>query len=139
MKNQILVVKINDSLLGFFIENCMEIQNSMQIQGLPFLKKYFIGLSNFRGEIKLVLDLMQLLNQVETQKQASNCLLRIQENKEDMAILINQIIDVIEVTDSNFLDPKKYLSAEESEYISHIIENEEGLIRVIQVQKLFAL
>jgi chemotaxis signal transduction protein len=129
-----LLAQLGENLLGFPISICKEVQKNIPITMVPFAPKHILGLGNFRGEAVSIYNLNHLLNLPVTK---TSLIIRIQLKDRSIAVAVNNIVDVAEITQETWKEIRFHKQDQENDLISHIAELELGRVKRMNIEKLF--
>ena len=134
---QVLVFNIKDELYALDILKVQEIVSYMKPYPIPNSPKYFQGVINLRSSIIPVIDLRVRLKFAEI-TDAAECVIvvvSIEDNK--YGVIVDSVSDVITVTKDLIQDQIDTHSGIESKYIEGIARNNNDMIILINIDKVF--
>ena len=128
---QFIVFKLGKELFALNTERVQGINDMMEATRVPKAPSYILGLINLRGSIKSLVDLSLLINFPSSDKK--NSIIIIKVNDEEIGIAVDEVVEVIEITDSEL----QSLSSHTGEkYIKGILNLDNKLVTIIEVDSL---
>ena len=131
---EFLGLDIEGELIGIPLKKILTISKVLQIVEVPFTPPHIVGVINLRGEIVPVLSLKQLLSLPETKEPTRIVVLDFEHGK--VGLLVDNIVGVIRVSVDAF-EPNPMMGRY-SEYVSHVVQTEHGLMEVLDVDRLLS-
>jgi purine-binding chemotaxis protein CheW len=126
---------IDDLLLGVRIEEVQELIRHQPTTIVPLSSKEVGGLINLRGQIVLAIDLRRRLG-LEPRHQDQppmNVILRTADGL--VSLLVDEIGDVVEVSDEDFGEPPETMGDPGKELIQRVVMLEKNLLSVHNTEK----
>ncbi|MFC1770489.1 chemotaxis protein CheW [Candidatus Margulisiibacteriota bacterium] len=133
-KRQFITFHIDNHLLGIDILNIREINKNLDICPVPLSPDYIRGLLNLRGQIMTVFDLGKRLG-FESRKitvESKNIILK----DEDVALLVDCIRDVIQISEEHVVLPPAGAGEIEEEFVEGIIKLKKELLVIVSADKI---
>lgn len=96
---EILTFRLSDGIFGISIECVEAIEHIAPITYIPKAREHIRGLMNIRGNIIPVVDMTKLLKL--NKESAKNKLILIRHNNQQIALLVDDVDDVINVNEDN--------------------------------------
>ena len=126
----------------FFGVEVQKVQEVIRHQGMtrvPLAPKLIGGLINLRGQIVTAIDLRLRLDLPErkTDEQPMNVVVRTEDGA--VSLLVDEIGDVVEVSDDAFEQPPDTLRGESRELIRGVYKLPRQLLHVLQLEKMVQL
>lgn len=134
---QILVWKLGDSFFGADIKYCIETQKGIESMRVPFAPEHIDGIANLRGEVIVIYNLMKMLKRNSDFSVKSDIILRFKSGDESISVTADSIEEVIVADEKDMQSASAYFPPEECKYILKILENEIGLVQIINIDALF--
>lgn len=136
-KIYVVVFFLDKEWYGIKIENVSEIIKLSKIFSIPQALDYILGVINLRGEILPVLDLRKLFNTLGSPFTSETRILIVEADDIRLALLVDGVSEVIEVSMSKIDTPLSTLDRIKTEYIygeikiNDVISQEEGCERFL--------
>ena len=146
--------KLNEQLFGVEILYVREINKQMDITPVQHAPEYIRGLTNLRGQIVTVMDLLKRLSGIESTISEKSCnliiktdqelsIIRRRENREDITsapdpvgLLVDDIDEIVAVDSEEIDPPPNNIGELEGKYLSGVIKLDGTLIGILSVKKL---
>ena len=96
---QVLTFLLEKEIYTIDTKNVIEIDNMLPLTKVPNAKAHVIGLANLRGSVVPVIDIKMILNIPRKEPEAK--IIIINYNGEKIAISVNDIDEVIDITEDN--------------------------------------
>jgi purine-binding chemotaxis protein CheW len=127
---------ISEKLFGIELTNVFEVITKPKISKIPGLKKNVVGVFNLRGTIITLLKINEIIG-LESQESEDNMVLIIQHEQRQLGILVEKVLDVINVDETEIQLPKREMSARLANNIIGYYEKEGmGVINLINLNEL---
>lgn len=154
---QVATFNIGDEIFGVDILLTKEIGKIQEITKVPQSPEFILGLMNLRGQIVTIMDPGVFLDQQSTVAPEERRLIILKTEDEleplrkneliagnhmssdKLAIVIDQIGDVIEIESSDILGPPPNLSGHKKEIVTGIIQQGKKLVILLAMSELVAL
>lgn len=94
---EILLFKLAEETFGIPVEYVEAIEHMIPVTHVPKAKQYVEGLVNIRGNIMPAIDISNYLNL--NSASSKNILILINNKKQSMALIVDEVNDVIKVDD----------------------------------------
>jgi purine-binding chemotaxis protein CheW len=117
IKIYVVVFFLDKEWYGIKIENVSEIIKLSKIFSIPQALDYILGVINLRGEILPVLDLRKLFNTIVSPVTSETRILIVEADEVRLALLVDGVSEVIEVSMSKIDTPLSTLDRMKTEYI----------------------
>ncbi len=126
---------IEDLLLGVRIEEVQELIRHQPTTLVPLSSKEVGGLINLRGQIVFAIDLRRRLGLAPRPEDQDpmNVILRTSDGL--VSLLVDEIGDVVEVSDEDFGEPPETLAECGKELIQSVVMLEKNLLLVLDTDK----
>jgi purine-binding chemotaxis protein CheW len=144
--------RLDDQLFGIDIRFVREINKQLELSPVPHGPDYICGLINLRGQIVTVLDLKRRLGFTDThitndthnliiktdQELAANpdrdALLQDFSIPDKVGLLVDQIGDIVTVTDDTIAQPPANVGKVDGQYLTGVVPLQEGLLTILSLQ-----
>ena len=122
-------------MFGVDLEKVQEVIRYLEITEIPLAPRVVSGLMNLRGQIVTGIDLRRRLDLADrpVEMQPMNVVIRTADGA--VSLLVDEIGDVVEVTDESFERPPETLQGNVRELILGIHKLEKHLIHVLNTDK----
>jgi len=122
-------------MFGVDLEKVQEVIRYLEITEIPLAPRVVSGLMNLRGQIVAAVDLRKRLGMADRpeEMQPMNVVIRTADGA--VSLLVDEIGDVVEVTDESFERPPETLQGHVRELILGIHKLEKRLIHVLNTDK----
>lgn len=153
---QLATFHIGDEIYGVDILLTKEIGKIHEITKVPESPEFYLGLMNLRGQIVTIMDPGVFLEQKSTVSPENRRIIILKTEGElsilrknglvqdsymssdPLAIVIDQIGDVLDVNSENILPPPTSLTGYKKELVEGVIQLEKKLIILLSMEKLIA-
>ena len=154
---QLATFHIGDQTFAIDILLTKEIGRIQEITVVPETPEYIVGLMNLRGQILTIMDPSMFLERNNEKKIENQRLIilkttvelktledqRLYENhqniKDPLAILIDEVGDVLEVESNDITPPPSNLSGIKREFVAGVVQLENKLVIMLNVDRLVAM
>ncbi len=135
--NQVVVFNLDDKNYALYLNVVHRILPSLEITPLPGAPKVVLGIINIEGEVIPVFN-TRLRFQIEIKEmELSDRLIIVQTIKRKVALLVDDVKEVIEFTGEDLIMSKGILPGQK--YIEGVLKLGEGLILIHDVDKFLSL
>ncbi|MBX7231370.1 MAG: chemotaxis protein CheW [Bdellovibrionales bacterium] len=121
--------------------NVREVLPKPDTTHIPNMPPHFEGMINLRGQIVGVFNVAKKLNPHSQQKKnkPNEVVIVIEKNGVNVGMIVDEVTKVL-YTESDKISPAPLKKEEpSSQYIDCVIQNEEGLVMTINIEKLLEL
>ena len=122
-------------MFGVELEKVQEVIRYLEITEIPLAHRVISGLMNLRGQIITGVDLRRLLEMADRAEgtHPMNVVMRSADGA--VSLLVDEIGDVVEVTDESFERPPETLQGKVREVILGVHKLEKQLMHVLNTEK----
>ena len=138
--DEFVTFKINDQLFGLNVLNVRDVFKPNKITHIPKSPEKIFGVLNLRGKIVTVIDMYSILGLSDT-----NCIdnrgsmnIVVEYDNESYALLVDDIGDVMYLSNKTFDDNPKTLSEEWASLSNGIHKLEDDILIILDVEKMFS-
>ena len=117
------------------LEKVQEVIRYLEITEIPLAPRVVSGLMNLRGQIVTGIDLRRRLELADRPEGAAPMNLVIRTADGAVSLLVDEIGDVVEVTDESFERPPETLQGKVREVILGVHKLEKQLMHVLNTEK----
>ena len=134
-QHQLSTFKVGELYFGVDILKVQEILRGQEMTPVPLAPPEIRGLINLRGQIITALDLGTCLGLGSSAEGANpmNVIVKIQE--ETMSLLVDEIGDVVEVSESQFESTPEGLQRELQEFVSGVYKLDSRLLLLLNAER----
>lgn len=122
-------------MFGVGLEKVQEVIRYLEITDIPLAPEVVSGLMNLRGQIVTGLDLRKRLGMAERPAEANPMNVVIRSSDGAVSLLVDDIGDVVEVTEESFERPPETLQGKVREVIVGVHKLEKQLMHVLDTEK----
>ena len=139
---QLVTFKLGDELYGVDIMDVKEIVKIQNIRAIPNAPYYMVGILNLRGEIIPIIDLHRRFHigsddgNVELDELESGFII-LNISGMQIGIIIDRVSRVVQVQRAEIQEPPQMMGGIGSEYITGVVQNQEGYLIILDSLKLF--
>ncbi len=135
-ENQFCTFYLEKLFFGIEVEKVQEIIRYQKITHVPLSSPEVAGLINLRSQIVTAIDLRRRLNLTDNtmEKLPLNVVVRFED--ETISLLVDEVGDVIDVSQDNFEPPPKTLRGKVRELIRDAYKLEKQLLLILDVEKV---
>ena len=123
---------VDKHCFGVSVDKVQEVLRSQPMTSVPLAPREVCGLINLRGQIVTVIDLRRCLNLPDRQHQAGTNVI-VQTGDGVASLLVDEIGNVEDVTDSQFELPPNTMRGDQRELIKGVYKLPEKLLLVLDV------
>jgi purine-binding chemotaxis protein CheW len=138
-ERQLCTFTVKDQLFGVEIEGVQELLRHQAMTPVPLSSREIGGLINLRGQIVVAIDLRHLLGMElrSSEELPMNVILRTGDAL--VSLLVDEIGDVVEVSESSFGTPPETLDGIGRDLIRSVVMLEKHLLLVLDTEKAVLL
>ena len=135
-KQQYATFNLAGSYFGISVGTVQEILRMQQMTPVPLAPSVVSGLINLRGQIVTAVDLRRRLGMVERDLGAAPVNVVIRSNGGIISLLVDEIGDVVEVSEDTFEPPPETLSSKAREMVRGVHKLNRRLMHVLDTDKV---
>jgi len=124
-------------MFGVDLEKVQEVIRYLEITEIPLAPRVVSGLMNLRGQIVTGIDLRRRLDLADRPEGAAPMNVVIRSADGAVSLLVDEIGDVVEVTEESFERPPETLQGKVREVILGVHKLEKTLMHVLNTEKAF--
>jgi len=136
-KEQIFFFISNNDIYALEAVNVIEIIEHQHITHVPLMKNYVKGVTNVRGNIIPVIDLLTRfsLEKTDTNKKTYFVIVKKKylDKEIQIAIIIDKVFEVDEITQSDIEDPPDFGTKVDKAYIKQMVKYNDEYIPVLDI------
>ncbi|MCE9501916.1 MAG: chemotaxis protein CheW [Leptospira sp.] len=133
---QFLTWYLGTQLFGMSLEECSEVDQNSKMLKIPHSKDYVTGIINLRGDVVTILNLRKLLHFESDTRTNSYAVIRLKGKNQRVAIMADEIHDVITVSKSQLQPCPANIDEMESRYISSIAMTDSGSVIILNPEEV---
>jgi purine-binding chemotaxis protein CheW len=122
-------------LFGVQLEKVQEVIRYLEITQIPLAPRVVSGLMNLRGQIVMGIDLRRRLEMADRAEETHPMNVVIRSSDGAVSLLVDEIGDVVEVTEESFERPPETLQGKVREVILGVHKLEKQLMHVLDTEK----
>jgi len=133
--HQFCTFYLDKLMFGVKLEKVQEVIRYLEITEIPLAPRVVSGLMNLRGQIVTGIDLRRRLELADRPEGAAPMNLVIRTADGAVSLLVDEIGDVVEVTDESFERPPETLQGKVREVLLGVHKLEKQLMHVLNTEK----
>ena len=133
--HQFCTFYLDKLLFGVELEKVQEVIRYLEITQIPLAPRVVSGLMNLRGQIVTGIDLRRRLDLADRPDGTAPMNVVIRSADGAVSLLVDEIGDVVEVTDESFERPPETLQGKVREVILGVHKLEKNLMHVLNTEK----
>jgi purine-binding chemotaxis protein CheW len=133
--HQFCTFYLDKLMFGVELEKVQEVVRYLEITEIPLAPRVVSGLMNLRGQIVTGIDLRRRLELADRTDGAAPMNVVIRSADGAVSLLVDEIGDVVEVTDESFERPPETLQGKVREVILGVHKLERHLMHVLNTEK----
>lgn len=133
--HQFCTFYLDKLMFGVELEKVQEVVRYLEITEIPLAPRVVSGLMNLRGQIVTGIDLRRRLELADRPDGAAPMNVVIRSADGAVSLLVDEIGDVVEVTDESFERPPETLQGKVREVILGVHKLERHLMHVLNTEK----
>ncbi len=130
---------VDQYFFGVDISQVQEVIRYQEMTGVPLSNSVIRGLINLRGQIVTAVDLRRRLgfSPLEEGRFPMNVVIRTEDGA--LSLLVDEISDVLDVSEEMFENPPENLSGETRAMIHHVCKLKDRLLLILDIEQLLNL
>jgi len=133
---QFVTFVLMDEVYGINVMQVQEVLRITEIAPVPGAPPYVLGIINLRGNVVTVIDTRKRFGLPPVETNDASRIIVIESEKQVVGILVDAVAEVVELRESD-IDPAPNVGTEESSrYIQGVATREEGLLILVDLNKL---
>jgi purine-binding chemotaxis protein CheW len=133
--HQFCTFYLDKLMFGVELEKVQEVIRYLEITEIPLAPRVVSGLMNLRGQIVTGIDLRRRLDLTDRPKEMHPMNVVIRSTDGAVSLLVDDIGDVVEVTEESFECPPETLQGKVREVILGVHKLEKQLMHVLNTEK----
>jgi purine-binding chemotaxis protein CheW len=135
-KGKYLTFKLGKEVFGLEIRYVTEIIGVQPIFEVPQVPKYVKGIINLRGKIIPVIDVRLKFKKPAVEYDDRTCIVVIDILESSIGLIVDNVSEVLSISDDNIVDPPEYKSSFHNRYIKSIGRVGEDVKLILDCEKL---
>ena len=128
---------LDDQKYALFLSAVIRIIRVVEITGLPKAPEIVLGVINMHGLIIPVFDIRKRFRMPQREMQLGDQLIIASTSKRTIALLVDSVNDVIEISEEKIIAGEKILPG--LEYVEGIVKTEDGMILIHNLEQSLSL
>jgi len=133
--NQFCTFYLDKLMFGVELQKVQEVIRYLELTGIPLAPEVVSGLMNLRGQIVTAIDLRRRLELPNRPADRLPMNVVIQSADGAVSLLVDEIADVVEVSDESFERPPETLRGKVREVILGVYKLDKQLMHVLDTDK----
>ena len=128
---------LDDQKYALFLSAVIRIIRAVEITGLPKAPEIVLGVINMHGLIISVFDIRKRFRLPQREMQLDDQLIIASTSKRTIALLVDSVSDVIEISEEKIIAGEKILPG--LEYVEGVVKTEDGMILIHDLEQFLSL
>lgn len=133
---QRVTFQLEDETYGVNVMQVQEILRYSEIASVPGAPSYVLGIINLRGNVVTVIDTRARFGLMPAEITDNSRIVIIEAEKQVIGILVDSVAEVVYLKKSEIEDAPHVGTAESSQYIQGVSNREDGLLILVDLNKL---
>jgi purine-binding chemotaxis protein CheW len=133
---QLVTFRLKDETYGINVMQVQEVLRVSEIAPVPGAPDYVLGIINLRGNVVTVVDTRTRFGLPPTEVDEASRIVIIESDKQVVGIMVDSVAEVVELAHSDIDAVPNVGSEEASRYIQGVKSREDGLLIVVDLNKL---
>jgi len=133
---QWVTFRLHEETYGINVMQVQEVLRMTEIAPVPGAPYYVLGIINLRGNVVTVLDLRRRFNLMPVEPTDQTRILIVETNSISVGLMVDSIAEVVNLRHSQIDSPPTVGSDESSKYIQGVSSTDDGLLILIDLDKL---
>jgi purine-binding chemotaxis protein CheW len=135
--NRLVSFNLDDQKYALFLSAVIRIIRVVEITSLPKAPDIVLGVINMHGQIVPVLDIRKRFRLPQREIQLDNQLIIAQTSKRTVALLVDFVSDVVEISEEKIIAGEHILPG--MEYVEGVVKTEDGMILIHDLEQFLSL
>ena len=128
---------LDDQKYALFLSAVVRIIRVVEITGLPKAPEIVLGVINMHGLIIPVFDIRKRFRLPQREMQLDDQLIIASTSKRTVALLVDSVSDVIEISEEKIIAGENILPG--MEYVEGVVKTEDGMILIHDLEQFLSL
>lgn len=133
---QFVTFRLKDETYGIHVMQVQEVLRVSEIAPVPGAPDHVLGIVNLRGNVVTVVDTRTRFGLPTTQLDDASRIVIIESDEQVVGILVDSVAEVVELRQSEIDTAPSIGGEESSRYIQGIASHDDGLLIVVDLNKL---
>ena len=133
---QLVTFRLKDETYGINVMQVQEVLRVTEIAPVPGAPTYVLGIINLRGNVVTVIDTRSRFGLPTGEVDDASRIVIIESEEQVVGILVDSVAEVVELRQSEIDSAPSIGNDESSRYIQGVASREEGLLIVVDLNKL---
>jgi purine-binding chemotaxis protein CheW len=133
---QFVTFILMDETYGINVMQVQEVLRVTEIAPVPGSPDYVLGIINLRGNVVTVIDTRTRFGLPSTEMDDASRIIVIESEKQVVGILVDAVAEVVELSEGEIDVAPNVGTEESSRYIQGVATREEGLLILVDLNKL---
>ena len=129
---------LEDEIYGINVIQVQEVLRITEITPVPGSPDYVLGIINLRGSVVTVIDTRRRFNLMPKESDDLTRIIIVEINGVVIGMLVDSVAEVVYLHQSDIDSPPTINSDDNSRFIQGVVNREDGLLILIDVNKLLA-
>ncbi len=129
---------LQDEIYGINVIQVQEVLRITEITPVPGSPDYVLGIINLRGSVVTVIDTRRRFNLMPKESDDLTRIIIVEINGVVIGMLVDSVAEVVYLHQSDIDSPPTINSDDNSRFIQGVVNREDGLLILIDVNKLLA-
>ncbi|MCK9223548.1 MAG: chemotaxis protein CheW [Candidatus Muirbacterium halophilum] len=138
MAGKYLTFIVGSEIYGIEILKVQEIIGMMNVTKFPKAPCYVRGVINLRGNVIPVIELRNKFDMDVTEDTEKTCIIVIQLDKLKEGIIVDEVREVIDISESNIETPPQFGIDEEMNFVKGVGKIDEKVIILLDIDRLIS-
>ena len=135
---QLVVFRLQEELFAAPIRQVVEIIKPQKVTRMPRAPHYVNGILNLRGQVFPVVNMHKRLSLPESETSSKTRIMVSEVNEAPMGLVVDAVEEVLRVPEDNIDEAPDLMEETTGRYISGVVRDEERMILMLDLEKLFA-
>jgi purine-binding chemotaxis protein CheW len=135
--NRLVSFNLDDQKYALFLSAVIRIIRVVEITSLPKAPDIVLGVINMHGQIVPVLDIRKRFRLPQREIQLEHQLIVASTSKRTVALLVDFVSDVIEISEEKIIAGEHILPG--MEYVEGVVKTEDGMILIHDLEQFLSL
>jgi len=133
---QLVTFRLADETYGINVMHVQEVLRITEIAPVPGAPSYVLGIINLRGNVVTVIDTRNRFGLMASDTDDSSRIVIIESDEQVVGILVDSVAEVVELNTTDIDSAPNVGNDESSRYIQGVANLENGLLIVVDLNKL---
>lgn len=135
---QWVTFKLGDETYAINVMQVQEVLRVSDIAPVPGAPEFVLGIINLRGNVVTVMDARRRINLPPREPDDDSRIVIIEAGNQVVGMLVDNVAEVVELRDAEIEPAPNVGNDESSKYIQGVVNRDEGLIILMDLDKLLS-